>query len=63
MLILGNDALDRNGRVCRQFGVQPTDAPTFALVTVILLGVSIAASYVPARRATLIDPIDSLHAS
>ena len=45
------------------FGVQPTDAPTYALVTVILLGVSMAASYVPARRATLIDPIDSLRAS
>ena len=45
------------------FGVQPTDAPTYALVTIVLLAVSIAASYVPARRATQIDPINSLRVS
>lgn len=45
------------------FGVQPTDAPTYALVTIVLLAVSTAASYVPARRATQIDPINSLRVS
>ncbi|MDQ2945673.1 MAG: ABC transporter permease, partial [Acidobacteriota bacterium] len=45
------------------FGVQPTDAPTYALVTIVLLTVSSAASYVPARRATQIDPINSLRVS
>ena len=45
------------------FGVQPTDGPTYALVTIVLLAVSIAASYVPARRATQIDPINSLRVS
>ena len=45
------------------FGVQPADAPTYALVTIVLLVVSIAASYVPARRATQIDPINSLRVS
>ena len=45
------------------FGVQPTDAPIYALVTLILVAVSVVAAYVPARRATRIDPIDSLRAS
>jgi predicted permease len=42
------------------FGVEPTDAPTFAFVSVFLLAVSLLASYLPARRAMRTDPIVAL---
>ncbi len=42
------------------YGVSPRDVPTFALVAVTLLVLAAAASYLPARRATRIDPIEAL---
>jgi putative ABC transport system permease protein len=42
------------------FGVAPTDAATFAGVALLLAAVALVASYIPARRATRVDPIAAL---
>jgi predicted permease len=45
------------------FGVQPTDVPTFSAVVAILVGCCLVASYIPARRASRVDPMISMKAS
>jgi putative ABC transport system permease protein len=44
------------------YGVKPLDAATFAGSAALMFGVAIAASYIPARRATRVDPLIALRA-
>ena len=39
------------------YGVRPTDLPTFAGVALLLSGVAAVASYLPARRAMVVEPV------
>jgi putative ABC transport system permease protein len=42
------------------YGVNPNDAATFVLGSLVLCGVALLARYIPARRATQIDPMVAL---
>jgi putative ABC transport system permease protein len=42
------------------FGLAPLDATTYAVITVMFSLVAVFASYVPARRATRVNPLVAL---
>jgi putative ABC transport system permease protein len=57
-IVLGVGAAFAASRVLTALlhGVEPTDPPTFVGVIVLLFGVALAASYLPARRAANLNP-------
>jgi putative ABC transport system permease protein len=42
------------------FGIEPVDPPTIATAAVLMMGVALAAAWIPARRATAVDPMVAL---
>jgi ABC-type antimicrobial peptide transport system permease subunit len=44
------------------FGVKATDPATFGAAAALLLGTAVLASWIPAHRASKVDPVDALRA-
>jgi ABC-type antimicrobial peptide transport system permease subunit len=42
------------------YAVRPTDTSTFALIVLLVLAIAAVASFIPARRATKVDPLVAL---
>jgi len=44
------------------FGISPLDPLTYAAVPLVLMAAAVLASYLPARRAAAVDPVEALRA-
>jgi len=51
------------GRAARSllYGIEGHDPVVFILAAALLMLVALGAGYVPARRASLVDPVQALH--
>jgi putative ABC transport system permease protein len=63
-LLLGLGAAVASTRLMQAilFGVEPLDPITFATMPVVLTAAAILATYLPARRAMLVDPVETMRA-
>ena len=61
-VVLGLAAAVAAGRLLTAilFGLSPTDVWTIAAAIALMIGVSLAAGYLPARRASRVDPMVAL---
>lgn len=61
-LLLGLGMTLAGGKLVRSllYGIEPSDPGTLAVVAVVLLVVALAATVIPARRATRVDPMIAL---
>jgi ABC-type antimicrobial peptide transport system permease subunit len=63
-IALGIPAVLASARITGQFvyGLSPNDPATILGVSAILMGVALLAGFVPALRASKVDPVIALHA-
>jgi predicted permease len=63
-IVLGIIAAAASTRVLASllYGVSPVDPVSFGAIALLVMGIAVAASYVPARRAMRIDPTEALRA-
>jgi putative ABC transport system permease protein len=61
-IVLGIGGASALTRVLKSFlfEVEPTDPATFMAVTALLVAAALAATYIPARRATRVDAMEAL---
>jgi predicted permease len=61
-LLLGSSAAAGFSQLMRSllFGVEPLDEGTFTVMSVVLVGSTLLATYVPARRALRVDPVETM---
>jgi predicted permease len=62
-VVLGLAAAWVLGRIVRSmlFGIEPTDAMSTAIAVVVLAAAAFVAAWIPARRASRVDPMRALH--
>ena len=62
-LVLGVVGAFIGGRLIARllYGVAPTDLAVFGVVALVVSAIALAASVIPARRATLVDPVRALN--
>ena len=60
LLGFGLSALITRGLVLMLYQVEPRDPVVFGTIAVVLMATGLVATFVPARRATRVDPMEAL---